>query len=125
MDIKIILDANAIIYIAKYKINFLEYLDELLQKPYRLFTTQSVLNELKKISQKKSKNAAYAKIALKLIEKHKIEILNYESKSADDDIVKIANKDWMVLTNDKKLKEILKNLGTKVISVRQKAKFEK
>ncbi|MBU5689503.1 MAG: hypothetical protein QXJ06_05165 [Candidatus Aenigmatarchaeota archaeon] len=121
---KIILDTNALINVIKQKIDLVQKIDNLLQKPFELYTFDSVINELEKLSKKKSKSSAFASIALKSISEYDIKIIKGNYKNADKDIINFADTNWIVFTNDRKLKSILEKKGIRVIFIRELKKIE-
>ena len=99
----------------------LKYTDvfEKLRKHGSLATLSPCIRELKKIARSKKKEAGYANIALALIKKKKIRIINTRG-SADSALLNYAKRGYAVATNDRKLIKALKNNGIKVIRLRQK-----
>ncbi|MEM5777211.1 MAG: PIN domain-containing protein [Candidatus Aenigmatarchaeota archaeon] len=121
---KILVDTNCIIYIVKNKIDFFEEINKLIQEPFEIYVTESVINELEKISTKKTKNSMFARIALMIIKKNKFKIIKGKYMNADKDILYITNKNWIVITNDKRLKRLLSQKNTRAISVREFVKID-
>jgi rRNA-processing protein FCF1 len=118
---QVILDSNFLIDLIRFKIPF-EEIFELLGYDTKILTLSSVLNELEKIAKGKSKEAKYAKIALKLIDLKKIEILKSE-KIADEALLSLANEKTIIATNDENLRKKLKEKGLKSIYVRAKKRI--
>lgn len=116
---KIILDTNFFIDLSRFKVN-LEELHSLIQEPYTLATVDSVVNELIKLSTKKTKSSTYAKVALEIIESTNMEVLQTGIKIADNSILSLADKKTLVATNDFYLRKKLKNKGIKTIYIRSK-----
>jgi len=115
---RIIFDANFLIDLARFRIDIEEV--EALVGPSQFLTINLVLKELRRIASKKTKGSRYARVALKLIESNNFEILKSREKSADEAILKLANKETIVATNDKELRKALKNEGMKTIYLRKK-----
>ncbi|HIQ50206.1 MAG TPA: PIN domain-containing protein [Nanoarchaeota archaeon] len=115
---KIVIDTNFWIYAVLYKIRIFE---ELLG--YEIYTLDKVLQELKQISKKKTKQAIASKIALGMIEKFNVKIIN-APKSADEKLVELATQGFIIATNDAELVKKIKNLGGKVAQIRQKKYIE-
>jgi rRNA-processing protein FCF1 len=119
---QVILDSNFLIDLIRFKIP-LEEIFELLGYDTKILTLSSVLNELEKIAKGKSKEAKYAKLALKLIDLKKIEILKIE-KSVDEALFSLANEKTIIATNDKNLRKKLKEKGLKSIYIRAKKRLD-
>jgi len=113
---KILLDSNVFIYSIKQKIDIFSSLQDILQEPFELVTTESVVKELEKMSKSAKKDSAYAKASLKLMEKMSVKVIPSKHEYADKDILALAKEDIVVITNDKKLKEKLKK-KTRVMSL--------
>jgi rRNA-processing protein FCF1 len=125
--VKVILDSNALFVPLQFKIDIFDSLEQLLNRSFELILLSSVKRELetlvKKGSPKMRKNAAYA---LKLAENCKyFEVDAPASALTDDIIVKVA-QDWKaaVFTNDRQLKQRLRDISVPVIYVRQKSRLE-
>ena len=113
----IILDTNFLIYLMKYRIA-----DALEGKKNELAVPSPVINELKGLakSAEKGKDKEAAKMALVLLEKWKVRILE-SGKNADAAIEELAAEHKAkVGTVDRLLAKKLESLGIKLIKVRQK-----
>ena len=123
MTKKIMLDANFLIDIFRFKID-LDLLDNLIEDSFSFETTSSVKKELIKMSKKSSKEGAFAKLALKTIEIKKVGIIKSKEFSGDASILENISKDTIVATNDLMLRKTLKRLGVKTIYLRSKKRLE-
>ncbi|MEM7819316.1 MAG: DNA-binding protein [Candidatus Aenigmatarchaeota archaeon] len=113
---KILLDTNFLLLPVQFKIDIFKLL-----KNYELFTLDLCVNEIKKLSERKTKDGIAAKVALELIKTKKINVIKSEKKKTDLAIIEIAKKyNYMVATNDKKLIKSLKRYGIKIIRLKQK-----
>jgi rRNA-processing protein FCF1 len=125
--LKVILDSNALFVPLQFKIDVFSDLKRLLNRSFELILLSSVKRELEALARKGSpkirKNASYA---LKLAEKCRyVEVDFPASMLTDDVIVKIA-EEWKspVFTNDRQLKQRLRDISVPVIYVRQKSRLE-
>jgi rRNA-processing protein FCF1 len=125
--VKVILDSNALFVPFQFKIDIFDCLEQLLERNFELILLSPVKRELevlaKKSSPKMRKNAVYA---LQLAEKCRyVEVDAPASALTDDVIVKIAGE-WkaVVFTNDRQLKQRLRDISVPVIYVRQKSRLE-
>jgi rRNA-processing protein FCF1 len=125
--LKVILDSNVFFVPLQFKIDVFNDLKRLLNKNFELILLSPVKRELQVLAEKGSpkmrKNASYA---LKLAEKCKyVEVDAPASALVDDVIVKIA-EEWKaaVFTNDRQLRERLRDISMPVIYVRQKSRLE-
>ena len=123
MTKKIMLDANFLIDIFRFRID-LDLLDNLIEDSFSFETTSSVKKELLKISKRSSKEGSFAKLALKIIEIKKVNIIKSKEFSGDASILENISKETMVATIDLKLRKTLKRLGIKTIYLRSKKRLE-
>ena len=118
---KIILDTNFLMIPLQFKVDIFSELERICSFNYKLYVFERSLDELNNIVEKqkgKSKNAA--QFALKLIKLKDIGVLEAEGRSVDSIILKNADKDTVVATQDGLLKKKLLEKGVSVIILRQK-----
>jgi len=112
---KVLLDTNFLIAANRFKVDiFLEL------KGNEMFVTEPVLDELEKISRKKSKDSKAAKMSLELIEERGIEALESKERETDLSLLEYGKSGYSVATQDKILRGKLKKAGAKIIYIRQK-----
>ena len=119
----IILDSNAIMMLFEFSINLEDELTRLVGK-HKIIIPLPVIKELKFLSENgKGNKKINAKSSLKLIKKY--EFVDINGKTVDDSILALAEKtNGIVLTNDKELKNRLKEISIQVIILRAKKKLE-
>jgi len=117
---KIILDANFLTIPYQFNVDIFEEIDRIMEEKYELMTIDGVVEELKKLTKAKTKDAVAAKLGLELIEKKNVKIIYTEYKNVDNAIIAMSNKDTIVATNDKGLRKKLKNKNVKVLYLRSK-----
>lgn len=121
---KIVLDTNTLMAVSQFGIDIFATIDSQIQDKYRIFVLDKVINELEKLintarlSEKKA-----AKLALGLIKHKRIEIMQTpeDGLTADDELLNLQG--YAVITQDKELKEKLKEKGIEVLTIRQKRKI--
>jgi len=121
---KIILDTNFLTLPHQFNVDIFEEIDRIMEEDYELITLNPVIEELKKITKSRGKDAVAAKIALELIERKDVKIINTNEKKVDNAIVVIADKDTIVATNDRELRQRLKHKSIKTIYLRNKKFLE-
>lgn len=125
--LKIILDSNALFVPLQFNIDLFEDLKKLLNRNFELVLLSPTRLELERIATQGSssmrKNAA---LALKLAEKCKpLDIGQRTGASTDDLIVQAAAKyKYPVFTNDRQLRNRLRDINVPVVYVRQKSRLE-
>jgi rRNA-processing protein FCF1 len=124
---KVILDTNFLIYCAKERLDYIEKIEKLLNENYELVVPSSVVDELKKLSEDKTKKVSgkdkdACSLALQLLKANGIKNVGLKGKSVDDSIVELAGSDAknVVCTLDREMRHalgrvILINKGKKLI----------
>ncbi len=108
---KIVLDTSFLLSCLEYKIDMVEELKRIINSKFKISVLTKTLDEL---NGKKN-----WRLAMDVIKKNGIEILESEgSESVDNTLLKF--KDSIVATQDRALKEKLKNRKIPVITIRQK-----
>lgn len=114
---KTLLDTNFLMAIGQFKVDVFSQLGN------QIYILDRTLQELKTITKKQSlKNKKAAKLALELIKTNKVKTIKTTSaKKTDDLILETAKKHkYIVATQDKLLKQKLKQNKVKIITLRQK-----
>ena len=124
--IRVILDSNALFVPIQLKIDIFQELKTLLNRNFELVLLKPIQQELERLAREGSpqtrKKAVYA---MKLAEKCRIVDVKEDSASPDDIILQIASRwSYPVFTNDRELREKLRNINVPVIYVRQKSRLE-
>jgi rRNA-processing protein FCF1 len=125
--LKVILDSNALFVPLQFKIDVFSDLKRLLNRSFELILLSSVKRELEVLARKGSpkmrKNASYA---LKLAEKCRYVEVDFPASALTDDIIVEVAEEWKaaVFTNDRQLKQRLRDISVPVIYVRQKSRLE-
>lgn len=112
---KVLLDTNFIMDLCRFRIDLSEVHD-LVSEPVELYILNSTLAELESLS-KKAKHGRYAKLSLALIDGSKIKILDF-SGGVDQKLLELSDKKFLIATNDRKLRQKVKQKGMKTIYVR-------
>ena len=124
---KVILDTNFLIYCAKEKLDYIEEINNILNEGFDLVVPEQVIEELKRlrIKAKKGKDKDACDLALKILDKKKINIVHPAGKSVDDAIIQLAqeNSKNIVCTLDREMRwelgrVILISRGKKLILTR-------
>ena len=119
----VILDSNAILMLFEFSIDLESELTRLLGK-YKILIPKPIFEELNYLStQGKGKKKIFAKASLDLIKKYNI--VKIDAKNADESVNLLAKKtNGFVVTNDRVLREKLKDNSIPVIFLRGKKKLE-
>ncbi|MBN2203123.1 MAG: hypothetical protein JW700_02985 [Candidatus Aenigmarchaeota archaeon] len=112
---KAVLDTNFLVSAMNFKVDVLLEL-----RGYEVCMTQPVIEELEAIASGNDKDAVSARLSLKLVEDKNLEIIKTKEKEADYSLLEMAKQGFAVATQDKRLKEKLKIVGSEIIFIRQK-----
>lgn len=121
---RIILDTNFLTIPHQFKVDIFEEIDELMEEDYEITTLDCIVEELKRMSKSKSKDAVAAKVGLDLIKKKKVKVIKTSEKKVDKVILEMADKDTVVATNDRVLRQKLKNKNVRTVYLRSKKRLE-
>ncbi|OGJ21199.1 hypothetical protein A3K73_07005 [Candidatus Pacearchaeota archaeon RBG_13_36_9] len=122
---KIMLDANFLVYCAKQKI---DYINEM-PVPGEVVVLSSVVAELEKLKSKeeKAKDGRAVFVALQILEKNiveeKIKVLKTDEKGGDEAIIAEVKEGDIVATMDKELKKKLKGKA-RILAIKGRKKLE-
>lgn len=120
---KIILDTNFLLIPAQFKVDIFSEIDRIMLESYQLCVLDKTIDELNKIisGKQKLKNKNAAKLALQLLKAKRVKVLKTKKdKNADELILDRAKKGVLVATQDRVLKNRLKN-KVSIISLRKKS----
>lgn len=116
---KFLLDTNFLMIPGMFKLNIFEMLQEFDAPNY--YTLDLIVEELKKLSKSRRKKSGYATMALHSLRKEDVHIIPVKTKMhADNAIVRIADNDFIVCTQDKALIKKLKRKKVRIVTLRQK-----
>jgi rRNA-processing protein FCF1 len=119
----VILDTNFLLIPFRFKINIIQELDYLIDVSHKFTISSMTLEELRRIGESSGKDGMAARLALKMIDASKIEIIKNE-KEVDDWIVEYAQaSNAIVCTNDTKLRRRLKPFHIKTVTMKSKSKL--
>ena len=116
----IILDTNALMAIAEFKIDLFSELESVCDFTYEIFILSGTIKEMKKImEEQRGKYKAAAKLALGIIRVKGIKQIE-STGYVDDVLVDYSKKDYLILTQDAALK---KRLAKPYLTIRQKKRI--
>ena len=114
---KIILDTNALMAIAEFKIDLFSELERICDFTYDLYILEGTIKELRKImEEQRQKFKRAAKLALAIVKAKGIKKIA-SSNYVDDVLVELSKKGDLILTQDIELK---KRLTKPYLTIRQK-----
>ena len=123
----IILDTNALFVPLAFKIDIFEEMRKILNRNFEPVLLSPTLEELERISTCGSpKMRKQAEDALRLAKKCRVlKVPHKDEVPVDDLIVQVAsNQKYAVFTNDRQLRNRLRDINVPVIYVRQKSRLE-
>ena len=118
---KILLDTNFLLIPAQFGVDIFSEIERICNFNYSLLVLEASVRELENIADTgKSRDKKIAVAALKLLKSKGIGIIKSEEKYADDVILRSADKDTIVATQDMALKRKLAQKRASIIILRQK-----
>ncbi len=123
---KVILDTNFLFIPGDLGVDIFTEIQKIMSEPYELCVMDATINELEKImaTTSKQKQGLNAKLGLILVKQKNLKTINSSFKNyADQSILEYAAKNpekTIVATQDKDLKNKLKKIPTRIITLRQK-----
>ncbi|HHE36690.1 MAG TPA: nucleotide-binding protein [Candidatus Woesearchaeota archaeon] len=120
---KVILDTNFLLIPGQFKVDIFTQIERIMEDTFILCVVDKSITELNKlVVVGKEKDRFAAKLALVLIRQKNLKTLHSfgSKKSVDDIIVKKADKNTFVATQDKDLRKKVRDKGARIIGLRQK-----
>jgi len=116
--VKVVLDTSFLLDLVKFRVE----VDEVFTLLGRceLIVPDAVVEELRKLACSAGQSGRLAKLALHLIERKNMEIVESKERSADAAILSLIGKNVVVATDDRKLRQKLKSLHQRTIFIRAK-----
>jgi len=123
--LKIIPDTNILLGISQFHLDLFSELERICNFKYEVYTLSNIIEELEKlINTGKLPEKKAASFALRLIKTKGIKVIKTDLKHVDDSLCELNPKEYVVISQDKKLKSRLKEKGIKIIIIRQKNHLE-
>jgi hypothetical protein len=117
---KILLDTNFLLIPAQFKVDIYSEIARICNFQYELYVMDKTIIELNNIiNEGKGKNREAAKLAKSILEAKKPKILKTSAEDYVDNII-LGLKGYIVATQDKALRSMLKKHNVKTIVLRQK-----
>jgi len=118
MEKKIILDTNFLVAPFQFSFDLFDELERLYPFP-EVYTIKDAVQEAKSINQ-----GEYKDIIEQFLDSQDIEILETTGEGTVDDLLVQISDEYIIATNDKELKERIKDRGNPVIIIRGKNHLE-
>jgi len=119
---KIAWDTNMLLNIERFKIDVFYESKKMFGK-VEFIVPRQVINELEGLSKEGNKLKKEVNIARELMEKNNVKIIEIEARNADEALKKMS-PEAIIATNDKELKDKVRELNGKVLYLRQKKMLE-
>jgi rRNA-processing protein FCF1 len=115
----VLLDTNFLLLPHTHHLDVFSELERVIPEEHRLLVLSGTLKELTVLSSGGSESAVAARVALALLERKKVEVLESEG-NVDEALLSYSqeHKNAVVCTNDRNLKKKLKEKRTPIISLR-------
>lgn len=113
---KILLDTNFLLTLIRYKIHGFEEIKE--KFPCDFFTLSRVIFELEKLAKEDKKIRNETILVKTILKNNSVKILDSKKEDVDAELVEKSKEGYIIATNDKLLRQKVKNAGGKTIYVR-------
>ncbi|MFH1587292.1 MAG: PIN domain-containing protein [Candidatus Diapherotrites archaeon] len=120
---KVAVDTNMLMAINQFGIDFFNEVKGEMGN-VEFIVPKQVMRELDGLAKEGKKNLSSVKIAKELMEKENVLEVVTSVKGTDDALVELAGKGAIIATNDAKLKARIREIGGKIIFLRQKKFLE-
>lgn len=127
MTLKVILDSNFLFVPMQFRIDIFEAMKSLLNRNHELIVLSTTSDELQEIAKKGTpKLRRQAEMARKLAERCRMVAVKKGNDETNDDVILRVAKRWNcpVATNDRMLRQRLRDISIPVIYMRQKSRLE-
>ncbi len=115
---RVALDTNILLDMTRLKIDIFDQIQRLVGDGILVVPIQ-VKQELQTLSIEKGKTGAAARVALHAIQKYRVKTVAANAENGDEALQELAQKGYIIATNDKALRQSLKNAPQRAIVVRQ------
>jgi len=115
-------DTNMLLNIARFNVDVFSQAKELLGRA-EFIVPRQVMAELGEIEKKGGKLRREARIAMELVEKRGVKVVDVDAHSADDALLALCPK-AIIATNDKELKISVRELNGRVLYLRARRFLE-
>ena len=121
---KVVLDTNMLLAIAQFKTDVFGLVKERLGSKVEFFAPKAVFRELEKIAEQGEKKQKDVNVVRKAIEVNKVKEIEAGERNADNALLGLAEKGFLIASNDRKLRKKIKSVGGKNIYLRKKKLIE-
>jgi len=125
--IKVILDANFLIYCSENKLDYISEIMTLMNEGFELVVPKQVMDELNELHKKavKFSDRTASWLAVQIVDKNKdkIKIMDGRANNGDEAILNLVRMGDVVATLDFELRQKLKALGKRIIIIQSKKKL--
>lgn len=116
------LDTNMLLVPFQFGVDVFEEIERLLPGA-RVVILKGTVRELDRIAEQGAKEKKYVKLAKRLIEIRRVEIIDRDGP-VDSELLRLAKGGAIIATNDRELKKKVWGAGGRVIALREKNRLE-
>jgi rRNA-processing protein FCF1 len=122
--IPIIFDTNFLFVTFEFKIDFISQIQSIVGSNTQFYIYEGTLSELENIERKGDKNKRFLPLITKMFLTYNFKIIRSKQDYIDDQILENSEKNILIATNDKELRQTLWKVPARVMYMRQKAYLE-
>jgi len=120
----IIFDTNFLFVTFDFRVDVIYELKKVIGGTYNLFIYEGTLGELESIERKGEKNKKFLPLIMKMLHVYNFKIIKSNANYIDDQIMSNLNRNVLIATNDKELRQKIWKKAYQVLYLRQKQYLE-
>ncbi len=120
----IIFDTNFLFVTFQFNVDIISEIRKLFGSKFNLFIYEGTISELTNLEKKKTKNKRFLPLIIKMLKIYNFKIIKSEQTYIDEQIMSNLDKNFLIATNDKELRQKIQKKRFKVIYLRQKSYLE-
>ncbi|MFH1257239.1 MAG: PIN domain-containing protein [Candidatus Diapherotrites archaeon] len=118
------LDANMLLAVEQFRVDLKEGLKNIFGGKIEVVVPTQVMEELERLGGKEKKLQRAASVAEKVLKQLNAVEKKVDARNADEALLLLSEKGYIVATNDWELKKKIMKKGGKVLHLRQKKRLE-
>ncbi len=120
---RVVLDTNMCLVPFQFGVDVFEEIERILPGA-EVCVPRKVVEELERLEARGGKTGKMARLALKLLRMRGVKVIDVEAGGTDTTLVLLAEKGYIVATNDRELKRRVWKVGGKVLALRERSHLE-
>ncbi len=120
---RVVLDTNMCLVPFQFGVDVFDEIQRILPGA-EVYVPKKVVEELKRLEARGGKTGKMARLALRLLDMRGVKVIDVDAPGTDTALVLLAEKGYIVATNDRELKRRVWKAGGKVLALRERSHLE-